>query len=55
MSFSKNNYSVLSLFSGSGGLYLAFEAAVFQLLEAIDINPWGIQILHKIAQTGKLF
>lgn len=41
----KNNYSVLSLCCGSGGLDLGFEYEHFNLLEAIDINPWCIETL----------
>ncbi len=40
-------YTVLSLFSGAGGLDLGFEAQGFELLEAIDINPWCVQTLQK--------
>ncbi len=54
MSSSKNGYSVLSLFSGAGGLDLGFEAEGFRLLEAIDINPWCIQTLQKNRPNWKV-
>lgn len=44
---SSNTYSVLSLFSGAGGLDLGFEAEGFRLLAAIDNNPWCIKTLQK--------
>lgn len=40
------SYSVLSLFSGAGGLDLGFEQAGFAHLEAIDLNPWAVQTLR---------
>lgn len=44
---SKQNYSILSLFCGAGGLDLGFESQGFRLLEAIDINPWCIKTIQK--------
>lgn len=40
-------YSILSLFTGAGGLDLGFEREGFQLLEAVEINPWCIKTLQK--------
>ena len=47
MSLSRNSYSVLSLFSGAGGMDLGFESEGFRLLEAIDINPWCVKTLQQ--------
>lgn len=44
---SDKEYTILSLFSGAGGLDLGFEAEGFKLLEAIDINPWCVKTIHK--------
>lgn len=40
-------YSVLSLFSGAGGLDIGFEAAGFNHVEVVDLNPWCIATLQK--------
>lgn len=42
-----NSYSVISLFSGAGGLDLGFESEGFTLLEAIDSNAWCIKTLQR--------
>lgn len=39
------SYTVLSLFSGAGGLDLGFEHAGFKHLQAIDLNPWAVKTL----------
>ncbi len=41
-----HNYTVLSIFSGAGGLDLGFEAEGFKLLGAIDNNPWCIKTIQ---------
>ena len=47
MSLSRNSYSVISLFSGAGGMDLGFESEGFRLLEAIDINHWCVKTLQQ--------
>ncbi|MBD1936789.1 DNA (cytosine-5-)-methyltransferase [Microcoleus sp. FACHB-68] len=42
-----SNYSVLSLFTGAGGLDLGFELEGFKLIEGIDIDPWCIKTLKE--------
>lgn len=42
-----SNYSVLSLFTGAGGLDLGFELEGFKLIEGIDIDPWCIKTLQE--------
>lgn len=37
--------SVLSLFSGSGGLDLGFEAAGFNILGCLELEPWAVESL----------
>lgn len=39
--------TVLSLFSGAGGLDLGFEQAGFRHLEAVELDPWCIDSLRK--------
>lgn len=51
---SNPGYSVLSLFSGAGGLDLGFEAEGFQLREAIDINPWCVKTLRENRPQWKI-
>lgn len=41
------SYSVLSMFSGAGGLDLGFEAAGFVHTEAVELNPWAVDTLRK--------
>lgn len=41
------SYSVLSMFSGAGGLDLGFESAGFQHTEAVELNPWAVDTLRK--------
>lgn len=38
----KPGYSVLSLFTGAGGLDLGFEAEGFEHVQGIDIDPWSV-------------
>lgn len=40
-------YSVLSMFSGGGGLDLGFEAEGFAHAEAVELNPWAVDTLRK--------
>lgn len=40
-------YSVLSLFTGAGGLDIGFESAGFRHSEAVEIDPWCIDTLQK--------
>lgn len=39
--------TVLSLFTGGGGLDLGFEQAGFSHLEAVDNDPWSVETLRK--------
>lgn len=39
-------YTVLSLFTGGGGLDLGFEAEGFQHLEGIELNKWAVQTVQ---------
>lgn len=41
-----NRYSVLSLFTGGGGLDLGFEQEYFQHLEGVELNPWAVRTLE---------
>lgn len=41
------SYSVLSMFSGAGGLDLGFEAAGFIHTDAVELNPWAVDTLRK--------
>lgn len=36
-------YTVLSLFTGAGGLDLGFEQAGFHHLEGVELNPWAVR------------
>jgi DNA (cytosine-5)-methyltransferase 1 len=38
-------YTVLSLFTGAGGLDLGFEQEGFQHLEGVEINSWAVRTL----------
>ncbi len=40
-------FTVLSLFSGAGGLDLGFEAEGFRQLEAVEIDPWCVATLRR--------
>ncbi|WP_293914764.1 DNA (cytosine-5-)-methyltransferase [Deinococcus sp.] len=40
-------YTVLSLFTGAGGLDLGFDQEGFQHLEAVEFNPWAVQTLRR--------
>ncbi len=40
-------YSVLSLFSGAGGLDLGFEAQGFRHSACVEINPWCVETLRR--------
>lgn len=40
-------YSVVSMFTGAGGLDLGFDQEGFRHLEAVDLNPWAIDTLRK--------
>lgn len=40
-------HSVLSLFSGAGGLDLGFELAGFRTLQAVDYDPWCVETLRR--------
>lgn len=40
-------YSVLSIFSGAGGLDLGFEVEGFEHLEAVELNRWCVDTLRK--------
>lgn len=44
---SDGRYSVLSLFSGAGGLDLGFESENFEHLAAVDIDPWCVATLRE--------
>ena len=41
-----NDYSVVGLFTGAGGLDLGFEVAGFAHTKAVDIDPWSVQTLQ---------
>jgi DNA (cytosine-5)-methyltransferase 1 len=41
------NYSVVSMFTGAGGLDLGFEREGFRHLEAVEWAPWAVETLRK--------
>ena len=44
---SENGYSVMSLFTGAGGLDLGFEQSGFRHIAAVEIDPWCIRTLTR--------
>jgi len=44
---SQSGFSVLSLFTGAGGLDLGFERAGFRHLTAVEIDPWCFETLGR--------
>lgn len=40
-------YTVVSLFTGAGGLDLGFEQEGFRHLETVELNPWAVDTLRK--------
>lgn len=43
----QSDFSVLSLFTGAGGLDLGFEAEGFRHLGAVEIEPWCVETLRR--------
>ena len=49
-----SNHSLLSLFTGAGGLDLGFEAEGFRHLAAVEIDPWCVATLRQNRPSWKV-